>query len=218
MIYVCADIHGRYDLFMKLINEIDLKKEDTLYVIGDIIDRGEESYAIYKYIINHDNIILLRGNHEQMMIDYVRRRYPDWFLNGGYKTLVSIPYSNNDELDQYLHEMTTYFEGLPYYKRLEVNGKKYILVHAGIDYTLPMEKQKASTMLWIREGFIDVDQRYEDSTIIFGHTPNRTMQFSGTSNDDMIFFEHKIAIDGAACFGGQINCLRLDDLKAYKIK
>ena len=39
--YVISDIHGEYERFMELLEEIELKDTDTLYVLGDVLDRGE---------------------------------------------------------------------------------------------------------------------------------------------------------------------------------
>ena len=41
--YVISDIHGEYEKFMELLEEIELEENDTLYVLGDVLDRGEAS-------------------------------------------------------------------------------------------------------------------------------------------------------------------------------
>lgn len=38
MIYCISDIHGQYKQYKKMLECIDLKEEDTLYVLGDVID------------------------------------------------------------------------------------------------------------------------------------------------------------------------------------
>ena len=40
MIYVMSDIHGMYEKYEKMLKQIDLSEKDTLYVLGDIVDRG----------------------------------------------------------------------------------------------------------------------------------------------------------------------------------
>ena len=37
--YVISDIHGQYDMFMELLEKIPLKDSDTLYILGDVVDR-----------------------------------------------------------------------------------------------------------------------------------------------------------------------------------
>lgn len=38
--YVISDIHGQYNMFIELLDKIDLKDTDTLYILGDVLDRG----------------------------------------------------------------------------------------------------------------------------------------------------------------------------------
>lgn len=42
-IFVMSDIHGQYDLFLKMLDKIKLKREDLLVIIGDICDRSISS-------------------------------------------------------------------------------------------------------------------------------------------------------------------------------
>ena len=56
VVYVVSDIHGYYDVFLKGIETIDLKPTDTLYMVGDAIDRGPDGIEILKYIKNHKNM------------------------------------------------------------------------------------------------------------------------------------------------------------------
>ena len=43
-VYVISDIHGNYDLFMELLKKIKLSGKDTLYVLGDVVDRGPHPF------------------------------------------------------------------------------------------------------------------------------------------------------------------------------
>lgn len=59
MIYVMSDIHGCYNEFIKMMDLIQLKDNDTLYILGDVIDRGNGSLQILDYIMNHQNIKMI---------------------------------------------------------------------------------------------------------------------------------------------------------------
>ena len=37
MIYVMSDIHGMYDKYIEMMDLIDLKENDTLYVLGSVM-------------------------------------------------------------------------------------------------------------------------------------------------------------------------------------
>ena len=67
-VYVMSDVHGlkdRYDRMMENIHE-----EDTLYILGDVIDRGPDGIVILQDVMQRSNVKMLMGNHEYMMLQY----------------------------------------------------------------------------------------------------------------------------------------------------
>lgn len=42
MTYAMSDLHGRYDLYIKMLEKINFSEGDTLYILGDFVDRGDE--------------------------------------------------------------------------------------------------------------------------------------------------------------------------------
>ena len=67
--YAVSDIHGYYSLFIKGLEKIGFSDEDKLYVIGDAIDRGPDGIKLLCYIKDHENMDLILGNHEYMMLN-----------------------------------------------------------------------------------------------------------------------------------------------------
>ena len=70
--YVIADIHGEYDMFMDLLDKISLQDSDTLYVLGDILDRGPHPVKTIKTLMEMPNAICLVGNHELMALESLK--------------------------------------------------------------------------------------------------------------------------------------------------
>ena len=70
MIYVSSDWHG-VELYKikRLLEMVNFSDDDFLFILGDIIDRGMHGVELIKYIMFEPNIKLIRGNHEQMMLD-----------------------------------------------------------------------------------------------------------------------------------------------------
>ena len=64
MIYVTSDIHGCYDQYLRLMERLNLKEVDRLYILGDIVDRGGGGIEIIKDVMNRKNVVCLRGNHD----------------------------------------------------------------------------------------------------------------------------------------------------------
>lgn len=67
--YVISDIHGQYDMFMELVDKIKLKETDTLYILGDILDRGPHPIKTLRKLMEMPNVICLVGNHEFMALE-----------------------------------------------------------------------------------------------------------------------------------------------------
>ena len=64
MIYVMSDIHGHKRRFDSVMKQIDLQPEDTLYVLGDVIDRNPDGIKILRQIMAMPNVRMVLGNHE----------------------------------------------------------------------------------------------------------------------------------------------------------
>lgn len=58
MIYVMSDIHGEYDRYKAMLEKIQFSNDDTMYIIGDVIDRKPGGVDILKDIVTRTNVNL----------------------------------------------------------------------------------------------------------------------------------------------------------------
>ena len=74
MKYVVSDIHGNYELLVKLLNKIKFTRKDTLFVLGDVIDKGKDVEKLLNLLFKKlsETVIVLGGNHEFEFIKYVK--------------------------------------------------------------------------------------------------------------------------------------------------
>ena len=131
MIYIISDIHGLYDRYKRLLDIIQLQDEDTLYVLGDAIDRGPDGIKILQDMMNRSNVVMFLGNHEHMMLMHLAgldKR--SWVLpnNGGQVTLKTFTKLNTAEQDGILD----YLQNSYIVKNIMVNEKLYSLSHIGV--------------------------------------------------------------------------------------
>lgn len=224
MIYVMSDLHGMYDKYIEMLKKINFNKNDKLYILGDVVDRGDKSIPLLRYIMNQKNVEMIIGNHEDMMlkscIDSNRVYHSCWMSNGGVSILQQL--ENLRISDQ--HEILNYLKERPLYKIVD----KYILVHAGL-LAIPLEninindymnQQDSEYLLWERNDLvynpIPSDHILSDYTIIFGHTP--TVYLNGIKPMQIFKKDNLIGIDCGSCFkGGRLACLRLDDMKEFYV-
>lgn len=67
--YVISDIHGQYDMFIELLDKIQFQNTDTLYILGDILDRGPHPIKTLMKFMEMPNVICIVGNHEYMALE-----------------------------------------------------------------------------------------------------------------------------------------------------
>ena len=182
-IFVMSDIHGQYDLFLKMLDKIKLKREDLLVIIGDICDKGKKSYEIYMKCIKMRklgyNLKFILGNHEDMLLEDLENDYPIRYETE-YSVFRNSKYFENKDMkdwheENFLEEiewLVKWLKNCP----LIISGNENIFVHAGLDLKKVLEKQEKETVLWTREEFWLMEnvefEEYKGKNIYFGHTPN----------------------------------------------
>jgi len=234
MIYVMSDIHGNMRRFDSVMNQIQLQPGDTLYVLGDVIDRYPDGIRILRQIMSMPNVKMLLGNHEYMMLnalEYVpqkdaaaaNRAMNLWYRNGGEVThnyWKRIRKSVREEIAKYLMS-------LPLNIDVTVDETEYKLVHGA-----PVEEYEVCGARYANVEEFAVWKRWKghellimDQVMIFGHTP--TMQYQSNIPMEVLFDLDGlgIGIDCGSGFSdhplypyapyGRLACLRLDDMKVF---
>ena len=226
-VYVMSDIHGEYEMFMELLEKINLKDSDTLYILGDTIDRGPHSIKVLLKMMEMPNVIPIIGNHEVMFMECMP------FLMGEitkellesldteilYKILTAqyngfLPTIKGfRELDmEQQKEVLDYVGEFAAYEEVKVNGVNYLLVHAGLGNFSPdkeLDDYTLDELVWERP---DYGRKYfEDRIIISGHTPTQLIE-DNPRKGYIYRNNNNIVIDCGACFEtGRLAAIRLDD-------
>jgi serine/threonine protein phosphatase 1 len=150
--YVIADVHGCNKTLSALVNQLKITEHDTLFFLGDYIDRGPRSNEVIEYIIdlkNRYNVYCLKGNHEEI---HESATMEDW-------------HRLKDNTGKLLPKYQTFFDEMHYYIELQ----DAILVHAGINFNIPNPFEDFRCMLWTSS----ISMKTQNNTgkpIIKGHT------------------------------------------------
>ncbi len=170
---VIGDVHGHYDSLMILLEAIDPSSEDQVYFLGDLIDRGSQSYQVVEFVKNSGYQCLL-GNHEQMFVDIALSgdshspAFEAWLYSGGRSTIKSYGTNKIDSENEHIQWM----QQLPTYLDL---GDLW-LVHAGVHPNIPLKDQNANHFCWVRREFhASPYPFFKDKLIITGHTITFTL-------------------------------------------
>ncbi|MCI5115814.1 MAG: serine/threonine protein phosphatase [Candidatus Electrothrix sp. AW1] len=207
---VIGDIHGCLNSLQTLLKLIE-NEAGTFVFLGDYIDRGAESKEVVECILDfkkkHRNVITLLGNHEIMLINFLRGYDDGTFLRaGGKETLISYgikPRTKPEKAARLFPERhLNFFRELP----LLWENEHGIYAHAGVEPGVHLTRQVSSYCLWVRDEFIETPYTFS-KTIIFGHTVFQ----------EPLVQENKIGIDTGAVYGGKLTALLLPEKKFISV-
>lgn len=217
--YLCSDVHGNGDAYYDL--KAILNNDDKLYIIGDVLDRGDDGIEILLDIMGDERITLIMGNHESVLN---MGAFFELHAAGSYDEIEEI-ISANLAIEQIGQEKTLkdfselskneqgeiieYINNLPLYEELVVKGKNYLLVHGGLpDFSdMPIDFYEEAELLFGPHNFDE--QHYENTTVIVGHLPTRFIH--GAEPDKIFRCGDSIAVDcGCGMQGGKLGVLCLE--------
>jgi serine/threonine protein phosphatase 1 len=223
--YAIGDVHGRCDLFDALIEAVELDNvnrgtaKSTVVLLGDLIDRGPDSYGVLTVAREWQrlrDVHILLGNHEEMLLESFDNIdiFKQFVRFGGKETLLSFGVSEHDYVEagwEELHAMM--MEAIPermidFIRTFEdqVQIGDYLFVHAGIAPGAGLETQKRSDLRWIREPFLS-HEGWHGAVVVHGHT----------ISDDPQVRENRIGIDTGAYASGILTALGLEGERRWLI-
>lgn len=237
MTYVLSDIHGNLHNFNSILEQIQLKPEDNLYVLGDVIDRYPDGIEILKIIMEMPNAHMLLGNHEYMMLNALGVPYEEnvptngrtmrkslrlWYSNGGAVT----HYAWNAVSESECEAIIRYLGSLPLNMDIDVDGRNFKLVHGTATEIYDVcsdfiRESRTAFCVWDREsvlGMADVEQ----FITVFGHSP--TAYFQNANPLKIFRYKNVIGIDCGSGWPapnnelpiqGRLACLRLEDMREF---
>lgn len=147
--FLMGDIHGMYDKLMACLQAVNFDyTNDTLIQLGDVVDRGPDSYLVIEELLKIKNLIAIRGNHD------------DCWMQG-------LPFYREDYQNQ-IEVFSLYNQGaretLQSYTKRGINPMVHLsffrnqlnyhidnnncFVHGGFNRHLPIAEQREISDLW----------------------------------------------------------------------
>lgn len=226
MRYVISDIHGEYDLFVALLKKINFTQSDTIFICGDIIDKGNNSIKLARMISQMSNAKCILGNHEYDFLKYywgLMRNSPSDFD----AVLAQLQQYFHDDIDMLNWELVDWLESLPFY----IEEDDFICVHAGVPLDkdgriVPLEKVTPEQLVYDREFKEPSVQVKGGKCVFFGHTPTSYLeksdgkivaylrpQHNGSSIDDY----YKVHLDLGTWMSGMLGCFCIETCKCIYV-
>lgn len=237
--FVCSDIHSYYDEWIKALNSsgFDLNNDNhKLIICGDLFDRGHQPKQVIDYIQkNSEKIILIRGNHEDLMQEMIDRNESNFAdnINGTSATIMNLCSSwgitdfdlygiaKRTGLQDVLDKCINYFE-----------TEHHVFVHSWIptkddDYVYDRNWRTAKlpnweTSRWRNPLEMTAFKIFEpNKKIVFGHwncsafwhrfDSKKYDEYGENSNTFPFETENYIAIDACTAVSKRVNVIVIED-------
>lgn len=168
--FAIGDIHGCEVALDGVLSQIRPGADDTLVVLGDVIDRGPNTARCIEILMavqQKCNMVLVMGNHEEMLFEAFETGIPNsrWIRYGGQEMVMSyggrvqnIPRPHLDFLA----------DSVPFYETDDT-----IFVHANLDPEMPPAEQSIECLRWRHLTGFELPHS-SGKRIICGHTPLKT--------------------------------------------
>lgn len=218
-----SDIHGGYNLLDENLKKVKYNpEEDYLFILGDVINRGENSFDSINYIISlckNKNVYMIKGNHEE---DFYNRNDLQHDMIKTYVTqktsllcdlLQDVDSSNmsEDDIFDFVYDKYRYIFDFIHNLPDMIETEKYIFVHSAY-----FKENTVSSVVRTAD-YIRYDYKSEDKWIIVGHYPtaNYPELTNGVFNcNPLILNDRRIClIDGGkgTKHFGQVNLLIIEN-------
>lgn len=230
--FVIGDVHGRRAQLRRLVEMLPRDPAiDTLVLVGDLVDRGEDVPGVVADVLewkrkNPERFICLRGNHEQMLLDFIDRGTTIWLHTavGGERTFEQytghpLIIKTEEDFAAARRELTEaipsdhleLFRQLPLYHEDDYA----FYVHAGLDGEKHPRDTAPEFLLWARDSTFF--KHYCGKPCVFGHTPTPLLPFFGRLGHHGIYISHSvIGIDTGYNHSSPLSCLQLPDFMLYQ--
>nr|WP_254429852.1 metallophosphoesterase family protein [Ruegeria atlantica] len=209
-ICIIGDVHGCISQLEKLLPKIP--QDHRVMLVGDYVDRGENSADVLRLLMGYSGFTCLKGNHEDMMLDFLRdpgKYGPRWLRYGGLQTLASFGVRSvraemseaelTDSRDNLLAAMGPALVNWVHELKVFDYSGNVLTTHAGANPQTAPDQQSAETLMWGHPEFRTVDRR-DGVWVVYGHT----------IVDEASAQHGRIAIDTGAFATGVLSAVCLD--------
>jgi len=230
--FVVGDIHGRCAQLLSLLEMLPRDEStDTLVFIGDLIDRGPDVPGCVAHVANvcranPKQVICIRGNHEQMLLDFIDEESNVWMTppigsDRTFEQYTNRPVRLDSEADllearelmaqSVPADQLAFLRGLPFYHEDE----HALYVHAGLEHGKHPRESSPHALLWTRD--MQFYKDYHGKPCVFGHTPTPLLPWRGRWGRHGIYlFNSAIGIDTGYNLQSPLTCLSLPDFTLYQ--
>jgi len=188
---VIGDIHGCFDELSDLLKLAELRTDDRVIAVGDLIVKGAKNREVLNLFIEDARFSSVIGNHDRALRQYWR---------GEPGRLTKEQRATANQLESESERYSAYLRSLPF----TINLGTHLVVHAGVRPGVPLRRQMASDLTEMRtmganpsrrKGLPWYDVYRGQRIVLFGHWPAKTPRLAPRA----------IGLDTGCVYGGRLT-------------
>lgn len=198
---IIGDIHGCYDELLALCAQAQLRDDDQVVSVGDLVDRGPAPGAVLRWFRERPGAVALMGNHERKHVRGV-------FSFSQEITRLQLGEAYPSEVE--------WMRGLPYFW----HDAHVAVVHAALEPGVALAAQRPEVLAGTTSGEAYLRQRLPDGAwhehyrgplpVAFGH---HVVGPAPLVRDGLIY-----GLDTGACHGHYLTALSVPDFRLYQVR
>lgn len=229
-----SDIHGDLQLFKRALAKVNYSDKDYLFLLGDIIEKGNENLTILDYLQDmlrvSNRIYVLSGNCDEvfryLLPPVDKKKFLYYALEKKHSIInemarrLKITITKDVDVDQlcllFCEEFKTYYAFLNSFEHIININDKIILTHAGV---FDISNIPSCSIGLLKQDNFYFKSKKQENLMIVGHYPTVNYCSGMASLNPILDYEKNIfCIDGGnnVCRFGQLNVLILDSLNSWK--
>ena len=188
---VIGDIHGCFDELQDLLRVVELRTDDRVIAVGDLIVKGPQNREVLDRFIEDDRFSAVIGNHDRAIRQHWR---------GEPRRLTKEQKVTMAELEFDRERYAAYLRSLPF----TINLGSHLIVHAGVRPGVPLRRQMSSDLTEMRtmganpssrKGVPWVEVYRGRRVVLFGHWPAKTPRVGPRA----------LGLDTGCVYGGRLT-------------
>jgi hypothetical protein len=188
---VIGDIHGCFEELCDLLKLVELRTDDRVIAVGDLIVKGTKNHEVLDLFIKDDRFSSVIGNHDRALRQYWR---------GEPVRLTKEQKVTTRQLESQREYYSAYLRSLPF----TMNLGSHLVVHAAVRPGVPLRRQMAIDLTEMRtmganpsgrSGVPWYDVYRGRRIVLFGHWPAKAPRLA----------PHAIGLDTGCVYGGRLT-------------
>jgi len=223
--YAIGDIHGQLKALKQCLERCSFDfANDHLICLGDVADRGPDTFGCFELLLSIENLTYILGNHDKWFLDWLNEpEKPEqaWIQQGGLQTLQSY----KDNLNEQLYHHHKLLKSAHIFFMDEQNR---LFVHGGFEMQTPLENvfyDQPEKFYWDRSVWkkaientepisfqLSVDNPVFANDIFIGHS-NTFLTFPDLKP---VNFQNVWNLDQGAAYGGKLTIMNVDTYEYWQ--